>query len=311
VHHRITFQGDSAALRKLADQIQPLDGVVGLALEAGGSLKPRGDVLQVEVLNSFVDEVLRRARPAVDDERAEVAIIIGQSTAVIDRARAHLIHKDADEIVWEEMEADLRNHGRISWNYTALMALGGIIAAVGFLSDTVSQAIAFVGSAIIAPAFEPVAKLAQAIVLRQLNVCGRALSSLAVGYGVAIAAAFLTITALSWGDVGHTRNGLLERPVLDALIHVSAPPLLMSGAAAIAGVVMIVSLRDLYVVGPLMVLVLLPNITLVGAGLALRDGALALAALRRLGLDVLLVVVLGGAVFYWKQRAFHRRRPLS
>jgi hypothetical protein len=285
--------------------------VVGLALSAGGSLKPRGDVLQVEVLNSFVDEVLRRARPAVDDESAEVAIVIGQSTAVIDRARAHLIHKDADEIVWEEMEADLRNHGRISWNYAVLMALGGIIGAAGFLADTVSQAIAFVGAAIIAPAFEPLAKLAQAIVLGQLKVCGRALSSLVVGYGVAGVAAFATIAALSWGDVGHTRDVLREQPVLSALIHFDAPPLLMSGAAAIAGVVMIVSLRDLYVVGPLMVLVLLPNITLVGAGLALRDGALALAALGRLGLDVLLVIVLGGAVFYWKQRAFHRRRPLT
>jgi hypothetical protein len=311
VHHRITFQGDSAAIRNLASQIESIDGVVGLALDAGASLKPRGDVLQVEVLNSFVDEVLRRARPALDDETSEVAIIIGQSTAVVDRARAHLIHEDADEIVWEEMEADLRNHGRISLNYVVLMALGGIIAAAGFLEDTVSQAIAFVGSAIIAPAFEPVAKLAQAIVLRQLKVCGRALASIAVGYGVAGAAAFLTFTGLSWGDVSHTRDVLHGQPVLEALTHFRAPPLLMSGAAAIAGVVMIVSLRDLYVVGPLMVLVLLPNITLVGGGLAFRDGALAVGALGRLGLDVLLVVVLGGAVFYWKQRGFHRRRPLS
>jgi hypothetical protein len=267
--------------------------------------------LQVEVLNSFVDEVLRRARPAMDDERSEVAVVIGQSTAVIDRARAHLIHKDADEIVWEEMEADLRNHGRISVNYALLMALGGIIAAVGFLQDTVSQAIAFVGSAIIAPAFEPVAKLAQAIVLRQFKVCARALSSIAVGYGVAIAAAFVTMTALSWGDGGHARDVVHGQPVLESLIHFRPPPLLMSGAAAIAGIVMIVSLRDLYVVGPLMVLVFLPNIALVGASLAFRDGALAVGALGRLGLDVLMVIVLGGAVFYWKQRAFHRRRPLS
>jgi hypothetical protein len=148
-------------------------------------------------------------------------------------------------------------------------------------------------------------------VLRHLNVCGRALGSLLVGYGVAIAGAFVTITALSWGDVGHARDLVNGQRVLESLIHFSAQPLLTSGAAAIAGIVMIVSLRDLYVVGPLMVLVLLPNITLIGTGLALRDGALALAALRRLGLDVLLVVVLGGAVFYWKQRGFHRRRPLS
>jgi hypothetical protein len=311
VHHRLTFQGDSAALRRLADDILPLDGILGLAYDAGGSLKPRGDVLHVEVLNSFVDEVLRRARPAIDDERSEVTVVIGQSTAVLDRARTHLINQDADEIVWEEMEADLRNHGRISVNYVVLMALGAIVTAVGFVQETVSQAIAFVGAAIIAPAFEPVAKLAQGIVLRQLSVCGRALASMAVGYTVACAAAFVTVLALSWGDAGRLHEVVRGQPVLQGLIHFRAPPLLMSAAAAAAGVVMIVSLRDLYVVGPLMVLVLLPNITLVGAGLALHDGMLALAALRRLGADLLLIVVLGGGVFYWKQRGFHRRRPLT
>ena len=131
MHHRITFQGDSAAIRRLADEILPLDGILGLAYDAGGSLKPRGDVLQVEVLNSLVDEVLRRARPAIDDASTEVAVVISQSTAVIDRARAHLINKDADEIIWEEMEADLRNHGRISWNYAILMTLGAVVACPG------------------------------------------------------------------------------------------------------------------------------------------------------------------------------------
>jgi hypothetical protein len=311
VHHRITFQGDSAALRRLADEILPLDGIVGLAYDAGGSLKPRGDVLQVEVLNSFVDEVLRRARPAIDDERSELVVVIAQSTALLDRARSHLIEKDADEIIWEEMEADLRNHGRISWNYAILMTLGGIVATVGFLQETVSQAIAFVGAAIIAPAFEPVAKLAQGIALRQLKVCRRAVASIAVGYAVACAAAFVTAVALSWGDGGRLQEVLRGQPVLPDLIRFHAPPLLMSAAAAIAGIVMIVSLRDLYVVGPLMVLVLLPNVTLIGAGLALRDGGLALDALRRLGVDLLMIVVLGGAVFSWKQRGFHRRRPLT
>jgi hypothetical protein len=311
MHHRITFQGESAAIRRLADEIQPLDGIVGLAYDSGGSLKPPGDILQVEVLNSFVDEVLRRARPAIDDEGAEVVVIIAQSTAVVDRSRAQLINKDADEIVWEEMEADLRNHGRISWNYAVLMALGGIVATVGFVQETVSQSIAFVGAAIIAPAFEPVAKLAQGIVLRQLKVCGRAVASIAVGYAVACAAAFVTVVLLSRGDGGRFHEVMRGQPVLQDLIHFRAPPLVMSAAAAVAGVVMIVSLRDLYVVGPLMVLVLLPNITLVGAGLALRDGGLALDALRRLGADLLMIVVLGAAVFYWKQRAFHRRRPLT
>jgi hypothetical protein len=69
-------------------------------------------------------------------------------------------------------------------------------------------------------------------------------------------------------------------------------------------------LRDLYVVGPLMVLVMISGVALVGAALARGEGMLALAALERVGVDVALIVGLGAGVFAWKQRRFHRRRPL-
>lgn len=310
MHRRITFQGQSGAVSALAAELAPLEGVIALAHHRQASTKPAGDVLQVDVLNSHADEVLRRARPAVNDEAVALSLVISQSTAIVDRARAHLIAKDADETLWEEMEADLRNHGRVSTNYVVLMALGGIIAASGFLLEPVTQAIAFVGAAIIAPAFEPVAKLTQGLVLRQAKVCGRALLSLAVGYAVLGVTAFLTMALLSWLD-GHAHAKLLAQPVLKPLTEFQTPPLLMSGAAAIAGIMMIVSLRDLYVVGPLMVLVLITDLTLTGAALALNETGIALDALRRVGADVLLIIVLGGAVFYWKQRRFHRRRPLT
>src|SRR5205085_1745080 len=159
MHRRITFHGDSGAVGGLAEQLVPIEGVIAIGHHRGGSLKPPGDVLQVDVLNSYADEVMRRARPALDDERIDVSVVVEQSTAIVDRARTDLIAKDADELLWEEMEADLRNHGRVSWNYVILMVLGGIIAASGFLVEPVTQAIAFVGAAIIAPGFEPVAKL--------------------------------------------------------------------------------------------------------------------------------------------------------
>jgi hypothetical protein len=78
-----------------------------------------------------------------------------------------------------------------------------------------------------------------------------------------------------------------------------------------AGVIMVVSLRDFYVVGPLMLLVLISGVALAGAALALGEGGIALGALGRTGCDLGLLVVLGGAVFHWKQRHFHRRRPLA
>jgi hypothetical protein len=311
MHRRITIQGDGAAVSALARDLAPLAGVIGLAHQRGGSLKPPGDVLEIDVLNRYADEVLRRARPAQSDDAPPVVVVLAQSSAIIDRSRRELIDNDADEALWEEMESDLRNHGRISTNYLVLMALGGLIAASGFVVDAVSQAIALVGASIIAPGFEPVAKLAQGLVLGAPRVCLRAVVSILLGYAVLFSAALLLMGGMRLLHLGHPHQAIMAQPVLKVLTHFEPAPLVTSAAAAVAGVMMVVSLRDLYVVGPLMVLVAVSGVALAGAAVAIGEGQLALRALGRVGIDLLMIVVLGGGIFYWKQRRFHRRRPLT
>jgi hypothetical protein len=310
MHKRLTFHGDGSALGSLAREIEDLDGVIALSRVAGGALKPLGDVLQADVLNRSADEVLRRARPRLEDPARKVSLVISETTAIVDRERAALVETDADESLWEEMESDLRNHGRISTNYVLLMALGGSIAAAGLLFDPVPQAIALVGASIIAPGFEPVAKLAQSLALGRMQVCGRALLSLVVGYAVLGAAAFAVTLLASLVHPGAPRAAVTAEPTLRALAQLDAVPILVSACAAVAGVLMVVSLRDLYVVGPLMVLVLISGVALVGASLAAGEPRVALGALARAGVDLVVVIVLGALVFTWKQRLFHRRRPL-
>ncbi|HEY8923787.1 MAG TPA: DUF389 domain-containing protein [Polyangia bacterium] len=310
MHRRLTFQGDTGAIGRLADQITDLDGVIGLARWPGGSLKPAGDVLQADVLNQAADEVLRRARPSLEDPAHPMTLVISQSNAVIDREHREMIERDADESLWEEMESDLRNHGRISINYVVLMALGGAVAAAGFLFDPVPEAVAMVGAAIIAPGFEPIAKMAQAIVLKRPYVVLRAFRSVVVGYAVLAAAAAALTFAAGALRLAPQPPHVVPPETARYLARLEAAPIVTSACAAVAGVLMVVSLRDLYVVGPLMVLVLISGVALVGAALARGEGRLAVAALERVGVDVALIVGLGAGVFAWKQRRFHRRRPL-
>ncbi len=248
---------------------------------------------------------VRAQRPGV-----RLTVVVMQSTAVVDGERQHLLEKDADEMLWEEMEAGLRNHGRVSANYVMLMSLGGIIAAAALPLETTSQPIGFVAASIIAPAFEPVAKVAQGLVLRQWAIVGRALLSIAVGYSVLFLAALAT--ALVLFHLRPTEVGtFLEQPVLGPLSRFHIAPMLSSAAAAVAGILMVVSLRDFYVVGPLMALVMIPGVALTAARLAVGETALALGALGRVGVDLALVIGLGAAVFAWKQRRVHRRSPLA
>jgi hypothetical protein len=73
------------------------------------------------------------------------------------------------------METGLRHQGRATPNFLALMALGGAVAALGLVSNPVPQAIAFIASAIIAPGFEPLAKVPLGGVLGRWNVVKRGL----------------------------------------------------------------------------------------------------------------------------------------
>jgi uncharacterized membrane protein len=81
--------------------------------------------------------------------------------------------------------------------------------------------------------------------------------------------------------------------------------------AAAAGVVIVSAFQHAVLTGALIALALVPAAALVGAGLVAGEMVMTLEALRRVGLDVLLVVGLGAAVMLLKQRLIHHnRQPL-
>jgi hypothetical protein len=307
MHKEIIISGDPATVRQMGASLRPLDDVIGLAVQVGASIKPAGDVLTVQVLNRGADEVLRLATQATREGRID--IVICSTNAFIAADRDALIGRDIDEALWEEMESGLRNHGRVSPNYLLLMMVGGMIAAVGLFLEPVGQATAVVAASIIAPGFEPVAKICQGIVLRRRRMVGLAIVALLVGYATMIGAAALAVSALAaLGQVSAAQ--LLSQPLLPSLTTIAPRTMLISACAAIAGMIMVVSLRDTYVVGPLIALVLITGSGLVGAALGLGKWSIALRALGRVGLDIALVMVLGVAVFLWKQKRVHHRDPV-
>jgi len=304
MHKQIVISGDSRALEAMAGEFARLEGVVGLSLQRASSLKPAGDVLSIYVLNRTADDVLRRA--AGETRRGIVSIVIAEASAFLDTGKSELIARDDDEALWEEVESQLRNHGRVSVNYLLLMMLGGIITGLAFTLDPVTQAIAFVGASITCPGFEPLAKVSQGWVLRRASMARHGATATLAGYAVLIlaaAAAFGLLVLL--GEAKHAQ--LVAEPITTSLTSWNARSLLPSLVAAAAGGLMVASLRDAYVVGPLMVLALIPAGGLVGASLACGDLRLAGMALARTGVDMLFVVALVAAVFAWKQRSKHRR----
>ena len=309
MHRTFEITVPPAATEALCQHLTALDEVVGLTLARAASQKPPGDVLTVHVLNRGADEVLRQVRDAVADPH-DLSIVTSETASIIAPARHEAIEDDIDEAIWEEMESGLMHQGRIGVNYLALMALGGVICAVGLVSEPVPQAVAFVASAVIAPGFDPLVKLPLALVLRRGGLFWHGLRSVLAGYAVLVLAAALAFYALlAGGDASAAQ--LAANPEVGHLRHPGLPELLVSGAAAVAGVLTLAAFRRSFQAGPLVALAIIPAAAQVGAGLVAGRPYLAADGLLRFGLDWLFILVAGLVVFGLKQLRVHQRQPLA
>jgi hypothetical protein len=308
MHRTLELTIPPTATDSLQQELASLDSVIGLSLQRGASLKPVGDVLTVHVLNRGADEVLRRARAAVQT-REELSVVTSEVASFIAPADRHAVDDDRDEAIWEEMESGLRHQGRITTNYLLLMGLGGIIATIGLVSDPVPQAVAFVASAIIAPGFDPMTKVPLGLVLQRWVLVWHGLKSAVAGYAVLIAASVATMAALvAAGETDAT--ALATNGEVKHLMHPKLMELLMAATGALAGIVILAAFRRSFQAGPLIAMAFIPAAALIGAGLAVGRPDLAVEGLERFGADWGFIVGLGVPFLWLKQRFLHRREPL-
>ena len=152
--------------------------------------------------------------------------------------------KDVDEALWEEVETRLRHQSRTTADCLLLMALGGAIAAMGFVvHNPAEQAISFVAGAIVAPGFEPLAKVSVGLALRRWGVAARGLGSAALGYLVlALSAALLFLVLRLTGAV--TVGGFAGNHGVESLAHPALRGVLLSACGALAGIVMLTTYRQ-------------------------------------------------------------------
>lgn len=308
MHRTLELTVPSAATDALSEQLKNLEDVIGLSVLRGASYKPAGDVLTVHVRNRGADEVLRRALAAVGDPQ-QLSVVTSEVNSFITPAAHDVVNDDRDEAIWEEMESGLRHQGRITANYLLLMGLGGIVAAIGLVSEPVPQAVAFVASAIIAPGFDPMTKVPLGLVLKHWQLVWEGVKSAVAGYAVLVALAALTMGALV--AAGETSAGALaSNSEVQHLAHPKLMELLLAAAGALAGVVILSAFRRSFQAGPLIAMAFIPSAALIGAGLAAGRSDLAVEGLERFGADWGFILALGVPLLWLKQRFIHQRQPL-
>ena len=306
MHRNFIVVGPPAALQDVAHALEPLAEIITITLNDRTAVKPRGGVLEIQALNRSADEVLRRLRRYA--EAGDVVIMIGSAGSIVDVQRQRMIDEDADTMLWEEMEQNLRNEGRISFNSIALMALGGAIAAAAVAASPLPRILGLLASSIIAPGFAPIAGISLGFVLKRRRVLFRAALATCAGYAITTAAAALTFLLLHvLGCPGTERIA----PDIVQLLGVDSATIVISVASAVAGAFMIVSLRDIYVIGSLIGLALVPAAAAAGCAVVTREWSVLGKALALVGFDAAFVLIGCAAVFWLEQRTVHRRRPIA
>jgi hypothetical protein len=283
MHRSITASVPATATAELVERLTPIDHVLSVAVSKGESVKPQGDVITIHLLNRGADDVLR----TIADAHGEITVVTGLADSLSNPGKQHQIDNDVDEGIWEEMESGLVHHGRLTINYFILMMLGGVIAGAGLGGEPIHAAAAIIAASIIAPGYEPLAKIPLSLVLRRWPILRHALISVVVGYTALVMVAALTIFALT--HIGEIAAGEI---------------------ATLAGAIMITSFRETVLAGPLIALALISTSAVIGAGFATLNIELLIGGLKRLLLDSSFVILLGLIVFGLKRFTTHQRDPI-
>lgn len=311
MHRTIEITVRPAAADPLVALLQGIEHVIGIARQRGASVQPPGcDVVVVHALNRGTDAVMRAVADTAARHGGPLSVSTSELASLSDLEHQATIDHDVDEALWEEMEAGMRHQGRITANFLTLMILGGTIAAAGLVSkDPVLQTVATIAAAVLAPAFEPVAKIPLGLVLRRFEVVRLGLMASLAGYAALAAGALATFQAL-WMSGAIDPNDFFAGSAAEHLAHPSASDLLISFCGALAGVVILSAYRRSVIAGALIAMRMIDAAAAFGMSVVAGQPAFAREALERLGLDVAFILAAGMAVFWVKQRLFHRRSPL-
>ena len=310
MHRTIEITVASSGTDQLIAKLQAIEHVVGISLHRGASVQPPGDVVTVHSLNRGSDEVMR----AVTEARLHgpVSVATAELASLSDAEHQPAIDDDVDEALWEELETGLRHQGRITPNFLILMGLGGAIAGAGLLAtgEPALQIIAAVAAAVVAPGFEPIAKIPLGIVLKRREVLKSGLVSSLAGYGILIAAAAATYGLLAAMGAGMDAAKFGTIDAVKHIAHPSWPDLLISAFGALAGVTIQSAFRQSIIAGALIAMRMIDAAAVIGVGTVLGRMDLAAQGLQRLGIDLVLIVLAGLFVFGLKQAFVHKRAPM-
>jgi hypothetical protein len=234
----VEITAPAAQTDQIVGKLRQLDGVVSLRVQRGISIQPPGDVITVATTNRALHPMMRALDQQGLVHNSAGSITTTQPTSLVSQPLADQIMNDVSEATWEEMEATIARESNMTVNGLVMMALAGVLAVVGLATNALHIVIA---AMLIAPGFEPIVRIGLGIVARsrtlKLGISQTALAYLALVAGAA--ATTVVLRVIGKGPLGDESSYLPADVLIPYWTSLSAPSLLVSAAASLAGTLVI------------------------------------------------------------------------
>jgi uncharacterized hydrophobic protein (TIGR00271 family) len=304
IHFRIVVP--SYQSEHVLDLLDGVDSVVNLIYLERAARRPEGDVILCDVAREDASVIVSDLKELEVHIEGSIALEqIDSQISVAADAAERAGDTFGEGIVWEEVESRTSENTELSGPFLAFMALACLIASVGILLDS---PILIVGAMIVGPEFGPIAGLCVAIVQRRREVARRSLAALAIGFPVAITAAYLFALAVRAVDLTPDNFTADVHPLTDFISHPDAFSFIVAAFAGTAGVLSLTSAKSGALIGVLVSVTTIPAAANIGVAAAYAEWSEWRGAILQLAVNLTAILLAGVATLFLQRTLYMRRR---
>ena len=192
--------------------------------------------------------------------------------------------------VKEKTIKQIEIQSRLTLSYLVFMAMGGILAAVAILTDSVPI---LIGAMVIAPALPPLNLVAVAFVCGKPRLALRGLSTGLTGILVATIFTMLTTYILDLTNVIPPEIDAMEKWLLEERVQSGWYSVTAAFAAGIAGTIALAKQEQDKLVGVVAALALVPASAAAGISLMYGNLSQCFGGIKLLGTNIVCIIVSG------------------
>ncbi len=283
------------------------DSVCNVIRLSEPSRRPDGTVILCDVAREDASVVISdlKALDLHHEGSITLAPIDSAISDVAERAEQHARGAPADAVVWEEVEAKTSEQVELSGVFLLFMVLAALLAAVGIYLDS---PILIVGAMVVGPEFGPIAGFCVALVQRRRKLAGTSAVALAVGFPLAIAAAFLATLAFKATGVMEATFNQSEHGIANVISSPDFFAFFVAACAGAAGMLSLSTSKSGALIGVLISVTTIPAAANIGVTAAYQDWEHFRGSAGQLALNLAGILLAGSATLAIQRMLYVRRR---